>query len=122
MPGRGNVRTGNSPSGMCLVGELSVRGNVHRRSVRRGSISWGSVLGEVPVVELSKWGTVRRGNALVRKCLVGEFSVGNVSGRGVVCSGECPSGKCPSGKYQSGNCPIGELSAYHILLVLSKFK
>ena len=49
MSGRGNVLAGK-----CPVGELSVRGNVHR-----GSVSRGSVLGEVSVSEMSCWGIAR---------------------------------------------------------------
>ena len=49
MSGRGNVLAGK-----CPVGELSVRGNVHRRSVSRGS-----VLGEVSVGEMSSLGIDR---------------------------------------------------------------
>ena len=57
-----------------------------------------------------------RGNVLVGKCPVGEFSVGNVSGRGVACSG-----KCPSGKYQSGSVlgevSVGELSNWRTIRI-----
>ena len=61
MYGRGSVRSGN-----CLFGEMSVRGNVRRRSVRRESVSRGIVLGEVSFWELSSRGTVHIPFFLVR--------------------------------------------------------
>ena len=73
MSNRGNVRSGNClvgellyrgcrgnvRSGICLVGELSCRGAVRWVTIRRGTVYWGSVLGEVSVQEVSSRGNVR---------------------------------------------------------------
>ena len=66
--------------------------------------------------EMSGRGILRRECVGSGSCLFGGMSVGEVS-LGEVSVGDLFSGKC-----QSGNCPIGELSAYQILLVLSKLK
>ena len=55
---RGSVRRGNVRSGQCLVGELSCRGPVHRVTIRRGTVYWGSVLGEVSVGKVPSRGNV----------------------------------------------------------------
>ena len=52
---RGNVLVEKCPVGEVSFGELSGRGNVHRGSFRRASVSRGIVLGEVSVGELSAY-------------------------------------------------------------------
>ena len=70
----GCIYSGKYLSGICLVGEMSVRDVSGRGSVRRG------------------------------KCLVGEMSVGDKSGWGNVRRGCVWSEKSPSGKCLSGMC------------------
>ena len=82
---RAFVWSGKCPSGMCLVGEMSV-GHLSGRGNAR-------------------WGCVWSGKCPSWMCLVGEGSVGDVSGRGSVHRGCVWSGKCLSGKSLSGKSP-----------------
>ena len=85
-------------SGICLVGEMSVR-------------------------HLSGWENILRafvwsGKCPSGMCLISEISIRNVSGRGSVHRGCVWSGKCPSGKSPSGMSPGIISSSLHIFITM----
>ena len=94
----GCIQSGKYLSGICLVGEMSVR-------------------------HLSGWENILRafvwsGKCPSGMCLISEISIRDVSGRGSVHRGCVWSEKCPSGKSPSGMSPGIISSSLHIFITM----
>ena len=90
-------------SGKCPLWDISSQGNICRAFVWSGKCPSGMCLvGEMTVGHSSGRGCAWSGKCPSGMCLVGEVSVGDVSGRGNVCRGSVRRGRVRRGNVRRG--------------------